>query len=176
MVAVSPMLMSCPREAAVTNVMPMDRMTNSAAPKKMFGIYEHTILNPQHPLVRGFSEVFNAPHSRHTGIDEKLVEDNPNLEILSKSDMAGVFLIGDRSMRRFFITGHLEYDYDSLGSEYFRDKDRGLDISVPYNYFPDNDPKKKPLNTWKSNAHLLFANWLNYCVYQLTPYDINEIN
>ena len=144
-------------------------------PQKMFGIFPHTINNPAHPLLRGFDEVFNAPHSRHTDIDADLVRNNENLEVLAESDKAGLFLIADRSMRRFFATGHLEYDYDTLSKEYFRDVNKGLDIQVPYNYFPGDDPTKKPLNTWRSHAHLLFANWLNYCVYQLTPYDINEI-
>lgn len=144
-------------------------------PQKMFGIFPHTINNPAHPLLRGFDEVFNAPHSRHTDIDADLVRNNENLEVLAESDKAGLFLIADKSMRRFFATGHLEYDYDTLSKEYFRDVNKGLDIQVPYNYFPGDDPTKKPLNTWRSHAHLLFANWLNYCVYQLTPYDINEI-
>ena len=144
-------------------------------PQKMFGIFSHTINNPAHPLLRGFDEVFNAPHSRHTDIDADMVLKNDNLEVLAQSDKAGLFLIADKSMRRFFATGHLEYDYDTLSKEYFRDVNKGLDIQVPYNYFPGDDPTQKPLNTWRSHAHLLFANWLNYCVYQLTPYDINEI-
>ena len=144
--------------------------------QKMFGIFPHTINNPAHPLLRGFDEVFNAPHSRHTDIDAEMVRKNGELEVLAESDKAGLFLIADKSMRRFFVTGHLEYDYDTLSKEYFRDAGKGLDIQIPYNYFPEDDPAKKPLNTWKSHAHLLFANWLNYCVYQLTPYDINEIN
>ena len=145
-------------------------------PQKMFGIFPHTINNPEHPLLRGFDEVFNAPHSRHTDIDSELVRNNKDLEVLSESDKAGLFLIADKNMRRFFATGHLEYDYDTLSKEYFRDVNKGLDIQVPYNYFPGDDPSVKPLNTWRSHAHLLLANWLNYCVYQLTPYDINEIN
>ena len=147
-----------------------------ALPQKMFGIFPHTINNPSHPLLRGFDEVFNAPHSRHTDIDSDMVRNNENLEVLAESDMSGLFLIADKSMRRFFATGHLEYDYDTLSKEYFRDVNKGLDIQVPYNYFPGDDPTKRPLNTWRSHAHLLFANWLNYCVYQLTPYDINKIN
>ncbi len=145
-------------------------------PEKMFGIFPHTLNNPEHPLLRGFDEVFNAPHSRHTDIDADMVRNNPNLEVLAESDMAGIFLIGDKNMRRFFATGHLEYDYDTLSKEYFRDVNKGLDIKVPYNYFPGDNPKNRPLNTWRSHAHLLFANWLNYCVYQLTPYDVNEIH
>lgn len=144
-------------------------------PQKMFGIFPHTINNPSHPLLRGFDEVFNAPHSRHTDIDAELVRNNPKLEVLAESDKSGLFLIADKNMRRFFATGHLEYDYDTLSKEYFRDVNKGLDIQVPYNYFPGDDPTKKPLNTWRGHAHLLFANWLNYCVYQLTPYDLNEI-
>ena len=146
-----------------------------ALPQKMFGIFPHTLHNPSHPLLRGFDEVFNAPHSRHTDIDAELVRKNENLEVLAESEMSGIFLIADKNMRRFFATGHLEYDFDTLSKEYFRDVNKGLDIQVPYNYFPNDNPELKPLNTWKSHAHLLFANWLNYCVYQLTPYDINEI-
>lgn len=143
--------------------------------KKMFGIFPHTLNVPEHPLFRGFDEVFNAPHSRHTDIDTELVRREPRLEVLSESEKAGLFMVGDKDMRRFFITGHLEYDYDTLSKEYFRDVNKGLEIDVPYNYFPNNDPSKRPLNTWRSHAHLLFSNWLNYCVYQMTPYDINEI-
>lgn len=143
--------------------------------KKMFGIFSHTLNVPEHPLFRGFDEVFNAPHSRHTDIDTELVRKEPRLEVLSESEKAGLFMVGDRDMRRFFVTGHLEYDYDTLSKEYFRDVNKGLDIDVPYNYFPNDDPSKRPLNTWRSHAHLLFSNWLNYCVYQMTPYDINEI-
>jgi len=145
-------------------------------PEKMFGIFPHTINNPSHPLLRGFDEVFNAPHSRHTDIDSDLVKANENLEILAESDKAGIFLIADKNNRRFYATGHLEYDYDTLSKEYFRDVNKGLEIKVPYNYFPGDDPSQKPLNTWRSHAHMMFANWLNYCVYQMTPYDINEIN
>ncbi len=150
-------------------------ITKHNIPAKMFGIFPHTINNPAHPLLRGFDEVFNAPHSRHTDIDSDAVRKEDRLEVLAESDKAGIFLIADKSMRRFFATGHLEYDFDTLSNEYFRDKNKGLEIDVPYNYFPDDDPTKKPLNTWRSHAHLLFSNWLNYCVYQLTPYDINEI-
>lgn len=143
--------------------------------EKMFGIFPHTLNITSHPLVRGFSEYFVAPHSRHTDIDSEMVRNNEQLEVIAESDMSGIFLIGDKNMRRFFATGHLEYDFDTLSKEYFRDVNKGLDIKVPYNYFPDDNPENKPLNTWKSHAHLLFSNWLNYCVYQMTPYDINEI-
>ena len=143
--------------------------------QKMFGIFPHTLNNPSHPLLRGFDEVFNAPHSRHTDIDSDMVKKHPSLEVLAESDMSGIFLIADKNNRKFYATGHLEYDYDTLSKEYFRDVNKGLDIQIPYNYFPENNPENKPLNTWKSHAHLLFSNWLNYCVYQMTPYDINEI-
>ena len=151
-------------------------ITKHALPQKMFGIFPHTLNVPEHPLFRGFDEVFNAPHSRHTDIDGDKVRSTECLEVLSESEKAGIFMVGDKNMRRFFITGHVEYDYDTLSNEYFRDVNKGLDINVPYGYFPDDDPTKKPLNTWRSHAHLLFANWLNYCVYQLTPYDIDKIN
>ena len=143
--------------------------------QKMFGIFPHTLNNPEHPLLRGFSELFFAPHSRHTDIDADMARKCESLEILAESELSGIFLMADKNMRRFYATGHLEYDYDTLAKEYFRDVNKGLDIQVPYNYFPNDNPENKPLNTWKSHAHLLFANWLNYCVYQLTPYDINEI-
>lgn len=146
-----------------------------ALPKKMFGIFKHEVVVPRHPLLRGFDEIFLAPHSRHTTVYEQDIEDCPQLDILARSDRAGVYIVADRNARQFYITGHAEYDYDTLSREYFRDTLRGLDIDIPYNYFPGNDTSKTPRNVWRGHAHLLFSNWLNYFVYQRTPYDINSI-
>ncbi|MBQ8276418.1 MAG: homoserine O-succinyltransferase [Clostridia bacterium] len=146
-----------------------------ALPKKMFGIFKHEVVVPRHPLLRGFDETFLAPHSRHTTVYEQDIEDCPQLDILARSDRAGVYIVADRNARQFYITGHAEYDYDTLSREYFRDTLRGLDIDIPYNYFPGNDTSKTPRNVWRGHAHLLFSNWLNYFVYQRTPYDINSI-
>lgn len=146
-----------------------------ALPKKMFGIFEHEVILPRHPLLRGFDETFLAPHSRHTTVYEQDIEDCPQLDILARSDRAGVYIVADRNARQFYITGHAEYDHDTLSREYFRDTLRGLDIDIPYNYFPGNDTSKTPRNVWRGHAHLLFSNWLNYFVYQRTPYDIDSI-
>lgn len=146
-----------------------------SVPKKVFGIYEHKALNFRHPLLRGFDEVFYAPHSRHTEVRSQDLLSTGQIDILAESPMAGVYIAASKDCRQFFVTGHSEYDYDTLSLEYFRDKSRGLDIDIPYNYFPDDDPSKKPLNIWRGHANLLFSNWLNYFVYQRTPYDIDEI-
>lgn len=143
--------------------------------KKAFGIFEHKVHAPSHPIVRGFDECFYAPHSRHSAINEHELEAAFNLKVLASSDLVGPYLISDDANSRFFITGHCEYDYDTLSLEYFRDKNKGLDIDVPYNYFPNDDPTKRPPNKWRSHAHLLFSNWLNYFVYQNTPYDLEKL-
>jgi homoserine O-succinyltransferase len=142
--------------------------------KKMFGIYRHEILEPQEAIVRGFDEDFPAPQSRHTGT---LREDilNAGLRLVAESPEAGVYLAVSDDGRRVFVTGHPEYDRLTLKAEYERDKAKGLPIEVPKDYFPGNDPSAKPGVTWKSHAHLLYANWLNYYVYQLTPYDLNQL-
>ena len=144
--------------------------------EKLFGVFPHTVNDPTHPILRGFDELFYAPHSRHTEIKADDVRKAQELQILSESEIAGVYIVGAKNSRMFFITGHSEYDYDTLSNEYFRDKNKGLPIKLPYNYFPNDDSEKRPLNTWRSHSHLLFANWLNYFVYQLTPYDIDQIN
>ena len=148
-----------------------------AAPEKVFGIFEHTIPpEKKHKiLLRGFDDTFYVPHSRHTGINKSDIEKVSSLEILAESEEAGVYIITDKNERRFFITGHSEYDSDTLQKEYLRDVERGLDIKVPKNYFPDDDPSKEPIVKWRSHANLLYSNWLNYFVYQTTPYDIKEI-
>ena len=143
--------------------------------EKTFGIFEHRVLNPLHKLVRGFDESFMAPHSRHTAINKADVEKIPELEILAESDEAGVFLIASRDGRSIYVSGHAEYDAETLSREYNRDVAKGLKIDVPKNYYPDDDPTKMPRVTWRAHANLLFVNWLNYFVYQETPYDINKI-
>lgn len=144
--------------------------------KKMFGIFEHKVLTPYHPLVRGFDEIFHAPHSRHTEIRRQDVEKIDALDIISESDEAGVYLVADKSNRRFFITGHCEYDRDTLANEYFRDVDKGLPIDLPKHYFPNDDASATPMNLWRGHANLLFSNWLGNIVYQLTPYDLKELS
>jgi homoserine O-succinyltransferase len=142
---------------------------------KAFGVFDHTILNPLHKLVRGFDGTFRAPHSRHTTIHREDIVQFPELEILAESDEAGVFLIASRDGRAIYVSGHAEYDADTLAREYNRDVAKGLKIDVPKNYFPDNDPSRLPCVTWRAHANLLFVNWLNYFVYQETPFDIEKI-
>jgi len=142
-------------------------------PEKMFGIFEHRILHPTHPLIRGFDESFLAPHSRHTGVDPRDVEAQPDLQVLAYSDAAGPYIISRRDGRQIFVTGHSEYDRDTLASEYFRDVEKGLPISVPVNYFTHDDPSLPIVHRWRGHASLLFSNWLNYFVYQATPYDLS---
>ncbi len=146
-------------------------------PEKVFGVFEHTIpAEKKHKiLLRGFDDTFYAPHSRHTCVEKEDILKVPSLEILADSDEAGVYIITDKNERRFFITGHSEYDADTLQKEYMRDVNKGLDIKVPKNYFPDDDPTKDPIVKWRSHANLLYSNWLNYFVYQTTPYDIKTI-
>ena len=143
--------------------------------EKMIGVFEHRVLLPFHPLVRGFNDRFDAPHSRRTGIDEEAVSRCDRLIVLARSEAAGSYLIADADSRRFYVTGHAEYDTETLAEEYQRDLNRGLDIRVPAGYFRDNNPSGLPVNRWKSHAHLLFSNWMNYFVYQNTPYDIDAI-
>ncbi len=143
--------------------------------EKLFGVFPHKCLDPYHPLMRGLDEIFYVPHSRHTENqmnDIALVKD---LQILSHSEQAGVHLISDMDCRNFFATGHSEYDRETLAKEYFRDVNKGLEIKVPYNYFPDDDPNMIPPVTWRGTANLLFTNWLNYFVYQRTPYDLSTL-
>ncbi len=143
--------------------------------KKLFGVFSHRSLDYLHPIMRGFDDHFFVPHSRHTEIrrgDIALVKD---LQILSYSDEAGVQLLSDMSCRNFFSTGHSEYDRDTLAKEYYRDIDKGLDIDIPCNYFPDDDPRRTPEMKWRGAATLLFTNWLNYFVYQRTPYDLSNL-
>jgi homoserine O-succinyltransferase len=145
-------------------------------PKKLSGVYEHTLLKPQSPFFRGFDDTFTVPHSRYTGVREEDILRIPSLELLSVSKDAGVFAVKSSDNRRFFITGHPEYDADTLALEYERDLARGLDIDMPENYFPNNDPTQPPIVTWRAHAQLMYTNWLNYYVYQTTPYDLSEID
>lgn len=144
-------------------------------PEKMFGIFPHRPLDLLHPLLRGFDEQYYVPHSRHTEIRLSDIYLCKDLQVLSYSDISGVHLLSDIECRNFYSTGHSEYDADTIAKEYFRDLKKGLDIKIPYNYFPDDDPSKKPVITWRNAGSLIFSNWLNYFVYQRTPYDINSI-
>lgn len=144
--------------------------------KKVFGIYEHKVLNRKVPLVRGFDDVFLAPHSRYTSVSRQEIEENENLMILAESDEAGIYLVIDKTDRRVFILGHPEYDRLTLDKEYRRDVDKGLDdVDLPKNYYPNDDPSNKPLLSWRCHANTIYSNWLNYYVYQNTPYELDAI-
>lgn len=143
--------------------------------KKMFGIFPHKSLDVTHPLMRGLDDEYFVPHSRHTTVDRQDIAQVKELQIISYSDIAGVHIVSDMDCRQFFVTGHSEYDRDTLAKEYFRDKNKGLDIEKPYNYFPNDDENLVPIMNWKSSANIIFSNWLNYFVYQKTPYDLNQL-
>lgn len=143
--------------------------------KKMSGIFSHYVTNNTTMLLRGFDDEFYAPHSRYTEVRRSDVEKVPELEILAESEEAGVYLIRSRDNKQVFVTGHAEYDWDTLKNEYERDLNLGLNIDVPANYYPGNDPGNKPLVRWRGHANLLFCNWLNYYVYQETPFDLEDI-
>ncbi len=144
-------------------------------PRKMFGVFEHRVLSRTESLMRGFDDVFFAPHSRHTEIRRADIEKVPDLTILAESDEAGVYIVGSKDRRHLFITGHSEYDPFTLKGEYDRDVNKGLPIHVPKNYYPGDNPMQSPVVRWRGHANLLYANWLNYYVYQVTPYDVNQI-
>ena len=144
--------------------------------EKMFGVFAHKPLEPLYPIFRGFDDVFYVPHSRHTEIRRTDIEQNTGLKILSESEEAGVHIVMACNGREFFITGHSEYAPLTLDEEYKRDLAKGLPIQQPKNYYIDNDPNKGPLVTWRSHANLLFSNWLNYFVYQETPYNLDDIH
>lgn len=144
-------------------------------PEKLSGVFSHRILNHNHPLLRGFDDTFVIPHSRNTGVYQEDIEKCPELEILATSNEAGVSIVCNKNGRQFFVMGHAEYDRNTLASEYFRDKNRGINPHVPEHYFPGDDPTKLPPLIWRSNATLLYTNWLNYYVYQQTPYDLEEL-
>ena len=145
-------------------------------PLKVFGVFPHTINQKNIKLLRGFDDVFYAPHSRHTEILEEDIEKVPELEILSTSEEAGVYIVASKDGRQVFVTGHPEYDPLTLKSEYDRDVKAGREISIPKYYFPNDDPTKEPIVNWRSHGNLLFSNWLNYYVYQETPYDLEKIS
>jgi len=144
-------------------------------PEKLFGVFPHKADYKRSILLRGFDDTFWIPHSRHTTVYREDIEKEPRLKILASSEEAGVYAVMNKNGHQIFITGHSEYDADTLKTEYFRDKDMGLPISVPKNYFPDDDDTKDPVVRWRGHANLLYSNWLNYFVYQTTPYDIMSI-
>lgn len=146
-----------------------------ALPEKLFGVYDHKVEHKSSILFRGFDDVFRVPHSRHTTILREDVEKVPQLKILASSDEAGLYVLSTARGRQIFVTGHSEYDAETLKREYVRDVEAGLPIHVPKNYFPNDDPTQPPLVTWRSHANLLYSNWLNYFVYQVTPYDLTKI-
>ena len=144
-------------------------------PNMCSGVFMHTVRRSTAKLVRGFDTLFYAPHSRHTEVRTSDIQAVPGLEILADSDDAGVYIVTTKKGRQIFVMGHSEYDADTLKNEYFRDLEKGMNPTVPVNYFENDDPHKKPVVRWRSHAHLLFSNWLNYFVYQITPYNIDDI-
>ncbi len=144
-------------------------------PDKMFGVFAHKVDYKRSILFRGFDDTFMVPHSRHTTIDEEAVKRCKQIKILASSQKAGIYAMATKNGKQIFITGHSEYDADTLANEYFRDLSQGKPINIPENYFPDDNPDKKPIVSWRSHANLLYSNWLNYFVYQTTPYDIEKI-
>lgn len=144
-------------------------------PEKMFGVFPHKVLEPLNPIFRGFDDVFSMPHSRHTEVRRTDIDRVPELAVLAESEEAGICVVRDRTRRQFFITGHMEYDADTLAQEYFRDVDRGLSIAPPRYYFPGDDPSRPPQVRWRAHANLFFSNWLNFYVYQDTPFELDAI-
>jgi homoserine O-succinyltransferase len=144
-------------------------------PKKLFGIFPHKVERKTSILCRGFDDTFMVPQSRHTTVLREDVEKCPEIKIIASSEEAGVYIMSTENGRQIFITGHSEYDAGTLRKEYLRDKYAGLPIEIPKNYFPDDDDTKEPRVTWRSHANLLYANWLNYFVYQTTPFDLRDI-
>lgn len=143
--------------------------------EKKFGVFEHELLIDNAEITQGLDDIFYAPHSRHTEVKTEDILKTNKLQILSSSKEAGPLLIQTKDNRQIFITGHLEYDRNTLKEEYFRDKEKGIDINIPKNYFPDDDVNKVPIMKWRGSAHIVFANWLNYCIYQNTPYNLEDI-
>jgi homoserine O-succinyltransferase len=140
----------------------------------MFGVFPHVVTKPNTKLLRGFDEVFYVPQSRHTEVRKEDIERVPGLDVLSESEEAGVYIAATEDGKQIFVTGHSEYDPLTLKWEYDRDRAKGLRIDVPKNYFPGNDPTRTPVSTWRAHANLLFSNWLNYYVYQATPYELGK--
>lgn len=143
--------------------------------QKLFGVFEHNVLKPSSPLFRGFDDRFVAPHSRYTEVLEEDIRKVPELEVLSTSPEAGVFAVKTTDSRRFFLLGHLEYDRNTLDLEYKRDSEKGLGTALPQHYYPNDDPTQTPIVRWRSAGQLLYCNWLNYYVYQTTPYDLTQL-
>jgi len=143
--------------------------------EKLSGVYAHRVLKPTSPLFRGFDDIFYAPHSRAMGIEKEKIESVPELELMAYSDEAGVAIVKTEDSRRFFVGLHAEYDADTLANEYYRDLNKGMNPKIPVNYFPDDDPTKKPIVNWRAAGQLLYTNWLNYYVYQATPYNVENI-
>lgn len=144
-------------------------------PEKLSGVYSHRVVHKNPMLLRGFDDEFFVPHSRHTTVDIEDVKKHPEIKILAVSDKAGLYAAATDEGRQIFITGHSEYDKNSLSDEYFRDKAAGMNPHIPENYFPDDDVTREPVVKWRSHANLIYSNWLNYFVYQNTPYDITAI-
>ena len=143
-------------------------------PKKLSGVYKHRVMNRKEPLVRGFDDVFMAPHSRYTQASRQQILDNPRLKVLADSDEAGIYIVLGDGGKEIFVMGHPEYDRLTLDQEYKRDIDKGIEPELPVNYYPDDDCNRKPMLSWRSHANNLYTNWLNYYVYQITPYALNE--
>lgn len=144
-------------------------------PEKKSGVFYHHVLTPKEPIFRGFNDIFLVPHSRHTEVREEDILANPSLRLLSRSDEAGVHIVEAMNGRQLFVLGHGEYDRDTLKAEYIRDRGKGMTPKIPEHYFPDDDPTQEPLIRWRSHAHLFYTNWLNYYVYQSTPYVIESL-
>jgi len=159
-------------QAALTHLFGIKRETRET---KLSGIYKHTTYNHHHPLVRGFDDQFWAPLSRYAEFNSEVIEANSDLTIFADDTEAGVYLAASPDCRQVFISGHPEYDANTLSNEYLRDLDEGLNPSLPVDYYPDDDENQIPCAKWRSHGNLLYSNWLNYCVYQVTPYDLNEL-
>ncbi|MCE0492402.1 homoserine O-acetyltransferase MetA [Vibrio salinus] len=160
-------------QAALNIIYGLPKKTRS---QKLSGVYQHSIQQEFHPLIRGFDDSFLAPHSRNADFPIDFIQENTDLKILASSDEAGVYLASSQNMRHVFVTGHPEYDATTLHGEYIRDLGEGLEPVIPFNYYPNDNPDNHPCASWRSHGHLLFSNWLNYCVYQLTPYDLNQFS
>ncbi|RLM20195.1 homoserine O-succinyltransferase [Brenneria alni] len=160
-------------QAALNILYGIPKMTRT---EKLSGVYSHYTLQPHALLTRGFDETFLAPHSRYADFPTDVIRKHTDLDILAESVETGAYLFASRDKRLAFVTGHPEYDASTLASEYFRDREAGLNPKPPVNYFPDNNPEVAPKATWRSHGHLLFVNWLNYYVYQITPYDLRHMN
>ena len=142
--------------------------------EKLFGIYPHKVYNKREPLIRGFDDYFYAPHSRHTGVKREDIANNEDLIILAESEDAGVFLFMTKDGSKIFVMGHPEYDRVTLDAEYKRDMGKGLPIEIPKNYYPENNPENRPILSWRAHANTLYTNWINYYIYQNTPYDFTS--